>query len=413
MSGREADRFFSLLKALIENRLRSEEMAPLWNEFGHLIRLKDLSGWVYHRYLLLSDQNGFKGEPPREFRRDYLRNLRYNTILLSETRRICDAINDLRAAVVQGIGFLLTLGADPGIRRIGDIDFIVSESDFEKMAQRLIDLGYRKQAVDGVFSWDYGGHVELVRNIGKKQVLVDVSTRTRLPISLLSEIHLKHLDRFLKGTASISKEVPLVSPAHLFLIILANFERKGFHSLKHLIDLTLMTRSEAFHLDWKAISESMDTKGSKRLMCAVLDFCRHRLGAAIPEWVFRKLNQPGGRFSRIWLDSFLDPTAILANRTQTLQTEGKFPTFRTMVFWLMRRMTAASFPEREARILGLFFSDRAMLNTYLFRSSASLWNILPRWGISSCLILLAYIVSAILYLAGGTLIFFNRRTSEK
>ena len=200
-----------------------------WQPFLPVLHRHRLEGLVYGR---LSGAGSARGSPagasPEAFRRAYLANVRRSAVYTEEAHRIVAAAGDIPFVFVQGMALLAAEVADPGERRLSDLDVLVAPRDETRFLDAMRQLGYGPKGVRRFLSWDYPGHWELAREAEPGLAFgLDVASGTRLPVCLLTRHVCLEAEAILRRSGS-QDGLPVPDLADLLAMCALNVEHKDF-----------------------------------------------------------------------------------------------------------------------------------------------------------------------------------------
>ncbi len=262
--------------------LRGETVRPAsWEPFLPVLHRHRLEGLVYGR---LSGAESATEGLPEAFRRAYLANVRRSALHTEEAHRIVAAAGDIPFVFVQGMALLAAGVADPGERRLSDLDVLVAPRDETRFLAAMRQLSYVPKGVRGFLSWDYPGHWELAREAEPGLAFgLDVSAGTRLPVCLFTR-HVFFEAEAILGRSCSKDGLPVPDPADLLALCTLNVEQKVFGWLGTYVDVTMLA-SGCREQDWRGVAAELSRDGNRGVAGAILDACRRWFSAAIPAWV--------------------------------------------------------------------------------------------------------------------------------
>ncbi len=403
------------LLATLGALLRGEAVGPApWQAFQPVLHRHRLEGLVYGR---LADGDAL----PEGFRRAYLANVRRNALHLEEARRIVDAAEGIPFVFVQGVALLAEPGADPGERRLSDLDLLVAPRDEERFLAAMQGLGYQPKHKARFLSWDHQGHWELARESESGHgFALDVSSGTRLPVSLLTR-HLRlEAEPILQRSHNCSSALhsagrqdglPIPELADLLALCALNVEHKDFAWLGPYLDVTRLA-ARCGERDWRAVVAALSRDGNRGVAGAVLDACRRFFGAAIPEWVVAECSTRASLAVRGWQDFFLDPVTVCSQGAGAGRGHGAAPSPAGFALGFGRRFQSFRTGPVRAQVLAEVLTDGfTAVNEFLYRARSRAGRAFARLVLNPLVVGGGWLVVHPAFLVSGAVLYwvYSRR----
>lgn len=401
----DVNRFFKNLAQLINGKCKPDFFLNGLAKNAHPYLTFDLGGLIYSIYSKQKKTDAEFPSLPRPYRAAYFRNTHYNHILLEEAQCIFKLAKGLKVAAIQGIAHLILTYDDIGARGLRDMDFLVAREDMEPFVKLLESRGYTAVNDEAFFSYDYDGHIELRGTIGGHKILVDVSSYTRLPANLMTDLIRCRLDDILNQIQVTESGIAVVQKEYLALLTLFNLERKEYTSIKGWLDFVAMTNSPVHELNWQRFANIIKAPGARRIIKRQLEFCRDNFRAKIPQEIINQLSVPTGFADDGWLSFLMNPEVILNGQGRATNDMKRRPSFKSLLIGLSRRMIAFDFPDRERKWLNLVFKDSSLVVNYLYPTSNNIGKQLTRYFINPLIIATGYILGLIAHLCGGAYLY--------
>jgi hypothetical protein len=200
-----------------------------------------------------------------------------NMFLMKELVSITTMLESEGIQIVSFKGpVLANIYGDLCLRQISDLDFLVSENEFEKTTEILVDQGYEMKIQ---VPWET--HL--------------ISQNRAYSIDLHRDIVPKHLSCFKDSTylfraiephCIYGQKIYTFKPEFMLFILCLNGTKEGWCRLSRVCDVAELVRAYPA-LDWNNILEMSKSLGSKRMILMGLLLASHLLGVAMPEIVWQ------------------------------------------------------------------------------------------------------------------------------
>ncbi|MBI3478710.1 MAG: nucleotidyltransferase family protein [Acidobacteria bacterium] len=290
---------FSFLCACAGVELTAERIARLahWNGAGidwpEFLRLAE-----HHGVLPLVARNltahaqGLPADVDQSLRSEFAKNLRRNLWFASELARISEhfAQKDLRAIPYKGPMLAESVYGDIALRNFGDLDFLISSSDFERGKQALAEFGYRPSkplspAVERY--WLRNGYECSFDGAAGKYLI-------ELQWGLLPHFYAVDLrtDDLLARSGSMmfsGREVAALSPEDSLLVLCLHAAKHLWMRMIWVCDIAETMRTQV--LDWDVIRARARELGILRIVGVSLWLSQRLLGCPLPEPANELVNQ--------------------------------------------------------------------------------------------------------------------------
>ena len=290
---------FSFLCACGGVELTAEHIARVahWNDGGidwpEFLRLAE-----HHGVLPLVARNltAHAQELPTDvdqsLRSEFAKNLRRNLWFASELVRILEYFKqkDLRAIPYKGPVLAESAYGDVALRNFGDLDFLISSSDFERAKQALAELGYRPSkplspAVERY--WLRNGYECSFDGAAGKYLI-------ELQWGLLPYFYAVDLrtDDLLVRSGSImfsGREVAALSPEDSLLVLCLHAAKHLWMRMIWVCDIAETIRTQV--LDWNVIRARARELGILRIVGVSFWLSQRLLGSVLPDPANEIVNQ--------------------------------------------------------------------------------------------------------------------------
>jgi hypothetical protein len=390
------------LLATLGALLRGEAVRPAsWEPFLPVLHRHRLEGLVCGR---LCKSDSAHGALPEAFRRSYLANVRRSALHTEEAHRIVAAAADIPFVFVQGMALLATQDADPGERRLSDLDVLVAPRDETRFIAAMQRLGYGAKGARRFISWDYPGHWELVREAEPGLAFgLDVSSGTRLPVCLLNRHVLFEAEAILRRSCS-KDDLPVPDVADLLAMCVLNVEQKDFAWLGPYLDVTALA-SRCRERDWRGVAAALSRDGNRGVAGAILDACRRWFSAAIPDWVVEECSTRCSLAVQGWQDFFLDPVTVCSQLAAAGRGHGPAPSLAGYVCGFGRRfMSFRSWPVRAQVLTELLTDGFAALNDFLYRARSAAGRTFARLVVNPAVVGIGWLLVHPAFLLSGAML---------
>src|ERR1700687_2422296 len=296
---------FELLCALANSELSREQRARVanWNlsalDWSEVIRLAE-----YHGVLPLAARNlielgrvkdgrGLPLEVERSLRSAYEANLRRSLWFTAELARIMQHFErrQLRAVPYKGPVLAQSLYRDLGLRRLSDLDFLISPADFERAKQALAEIGYRpsgefKRALESPAAerlWLRTGFARSFDGAAGKHLLE--LQWALLPHFYAVDLRVQDLLARAGKTVVGESEVPCLSPEDSLLVLCLHAAKHLWTRLIWLSDIaeTLRSYSGTQTIDYSLVFSRARALGIVRILGVSFWLVKSLLRAEIPK----------------------------------------------------------------------------------------------------------------------------------
>jgi hypothetical protein len=201
-----------------------------------------------------------------------------NMFLMKELVSITTMLENEGIQVVSFKGPVLAdIYGDLCFRQMSDLDFLVLETDFQKVTNFLVNYGYE---IKIQVPWET--HL--------------ISPSRAYSIDLHQDIVPKHLSCF-KDSAYLfrgvvahyicDQKIYTFTPEFMLFILCLNGTKEGWCRLSRICDVAELVRAHP-DLDWENILDMSESLGSKRLILMGLLLASHLLGIAVPDIVWQE-----------------------------------------------------------------------------------------------------------------------------
>jgi hypothetical protein len=389
--------------------LRGETVRPAsWEPFLPVLHRHRLEGLVYGR---LSAAGSAQGGLPEAFRRAYLANVRRSALHTEEAHRIVAAAGDIPFVFVQGMALLAAGVADPGERRLSDLDVLVAPRDETRFLEAVRQLGYGPKGVRRFLSWDYPGHWELAREAEPGLAFgLDVASGTRLPVSLLTR-HVRLEAEAILRRSCVRNGLPVPDVADLLAMCALNVEHKDLAWLGTYVDVTTLA-SGCREPDWRGVVAELSRDGNRGVAGAILDACRRFFAAAIPDWVVAECSTRRSFAVAGWEDFFLDPVTVCSQLAAAGRGHGKAPSLAGYACGFGRRfMSFRSWPVRAQVLTEVLTDGFAALDDFLYRARSAAGRTFARFVVNPAVVGIGWLLVHPSFLLSGAVLYwvYSRR----
>ncbi|MBW4668528.1 MAG: nucleotidyltransferase family protein [Cyanomargarita calcarea GSE-NOS-MK-12-04C] len=211
--------------------------------------------------------------------RNYFQSNNYsNLILTQELIKLLRLFESQKIPVIPFKGPVLaaSIYRNLSLRRIGDLDILVQQQDFQKVADLLSAQGY-KLKIDVPWEChfvrdDGSSNIDLHRDIVPKHLCCSVS----------DNYWWEHIEPFSLAGTKISNLTPEAS----LLILCLNGTKECWQSLNRICDVAELIRTHP-EMDWNHIMEEFTILGCKRLISLGLILAGELLAAPLTEEVWQ------------------------------------------------------------------------------------------------------------------------------
>ncbi len=262
------------------SRMDQEKLVRLMigHEVVHLARLQDPPG------SLLS------GETRRALSESLRLRSAWNLVLFREMQGLCGRLKELGVDVLVYKGLVLcnALHGDLTTRPTRDLDILVRSSDFLRLREELLRMGFRE---DYHFPLGYARYYMGVnREAAFSRMLpdgiefnVEAQWAPVLPLYGVPFDNAPFFDRAVTAPwGGNSVRMPCLDDQ--FLLLLAHHGvSELWHSLKHITDLAFFLAARGGELDWARVSEGIRRWGMARHAAVGFALCRDLLGVDAPD----------------------------------------------------------------------------------------------------------------------------------
>lgn len=290
---------FSLLCACAGVEPTAERIARVahWNDAGidwpEFLRLAE-----HHGVLPLVARNltahaqGLPTDVDQSLRSEFAKNVRRNLWFASELIRILEYFKqkDLRAIPYKGPVLAESAYGDVAFRNFGDLDFLISSSDFERGKQALAELGYRpsKQLSPAVERYWLRNGYECSFDGAAGKYLVE------LQWGLLPHFYAVHLrtDDLLDRSCSTmfsGREVAALSPEDSLLVLCLHAAKHLWMRMIWVCDIAETIRTQV--LDWNVIRTRARELGILRIVGVSFWLSQRLLGCPLADAANEVVNQ--------------------------------------------------------------------------------------------------------------------------
>jgi hypothetical protein len=400
------DKLFALLRALMHGGAPSDS----WEDLAGVLQRHRLEALVYGR---LSGSAAGAAGLPDAFRSGYLRNVQRNARYRDEALRITEAAGDVPFVFLQGMGLLSQLQADPGERRLSDLDVLVAPRDELRFLAAVQRLGYSAKGAARLISWNYPGHWELAREAEPGQAFcLDASCGTLLPVSLFTR-HTRLEAAEILHRAVVRDGLLVPDPADLLALCVLNIEQKDFGWLRGYVDVSELAASCSQAIDWRIVASALSRHGNRGITGAILAACRRWFGAPIPDWVVEECSFAGSPFVQGWEAFFLDPAIVCSQRAVGVRGGGRLPPLLDFFYGMNRRLLSfRSWPVRAQILTEALTESFDGLNGYLYHARSAVGRAFARCVVNPLVVALGWAVLHSVFVASGSVLWwvFARRT---
>ena len=218
-------------------------------------------------------------------------NVRRNLWFASELARIANQFDkqQLRAIPYKGPTLAESVYGDVALRNFGDLDFLISPSDFDRAKQTLIELGYRpssnlRPAVERY--WLRNGYERSFDSAAGKY-LVELQWGL-LPRFFAVELRADDLLARSRPTSLGGREVPGLSPEDLLLVLCLHAAKHLWMRLIWVCDIAETIRTQV--VDWALVCARAREMGILRILGVSFWLAQRLLDCPLPDSAQQVMN---------------------------------------------------------------------------------------------------------------------------
>jgi len=234
----------------------------------------------------------------------YYSNLRYNTLLFRELKKILDAFKSegIQVIVLKGAALAELIYKNIALRPMSDIDILVKRKDLPTVDRILSQLQYSSSSYTPPSSqWHVKGWVEHIPPYVK---IDDITIRVEIHLDIAThyEANIRAIDSSRAWENALPATIAgidnvLVLPLEELLIRLCLHASKHIYSGREGIlmwwcDIAEVEKSYRGKIDWEYITRISKEYRIQAPVYHSLNFAREWLDAVIPENVLRELKPP-------------------------------------------------------------------------------------------------------------------------
>jgi len=228
---------------------------PEWQEIYSRAVANGLAGEIYSRW-----RQEIPDEALTKFKQTWKNWWVVGSVLRHEFKKISHRASGLRVIPLKGMA--LKIYANPGCRRMTDIDLLSDPTQIKDLEQILLDQGFRKIKTDKWKANDF------------KQVFW--KDTDSLPVTVETHTRLFWQEKFDWGSECINDR-SLTKEAMLVHLCGHLASQHTFASLHWLVDVDRFVRKNGSELDWRKIWWLAEKAGVKKSVEVVLRTCEKYL----------------------------------------------------------------------------------------------------------------------------------------
>ena len=268
---------------------------------------------LYHNLSKIDDPNLVPERIMKLLRGQYYATLTRNMLYYNELSKILQSFMDagIEAIILKGAALAETVYKDIGLRRFGDIDFLVHESDLQKAKQKLSEQGYiLDEHVSPIeYNEKFGCDLNYAKNSYVFEIHWHIARKTGSDRFVKIEIDRMWENAQPARIAGVDTFV--LSPEDLLFHLCVHLPKHCYSRLIWFCDISEVVKRG---ISWKYVVENAKKYRAKAYMYYGLHFADELLGCDIPSNVLSELKP--SHFETLLFNSILDD--ILSNKRNVM-----------------------------------------------------------------------------------------------